>query len=413
MTQREPHRIVVVGASLVANKGAGAMLEAALARVPEVSGPCRFDVLSTYPTRERQLLYDRDAVTVGDLRPVRLAALEFPLAVVAAVARRLRIPLRFVPASAVGRAYRDADLVIDLAGISFADGRGVPTLLYNTLMTGIGLLHGVPTVKAAQALGTFDETATRLAARAVLPRLAWIGARGRSTYENLMTLELTNVEEVADLAFSLPAADEAAVTGPDVARPRILVFPSSVVRRLCARSGIDYVDRMAALIRDVRRRTGREVVIAPHSYREGEPEGRMNDGPVCRDLAAALADDDGVEVVDADLDPAALRRLVAGSDLLLTSRFHGMIAGLAECVPVVVVGWSHKYREVLAEFDLTSLGCDHRSLEQPTRVADLAVEAFEERDAVSAQIAAALPSVVEQSARNFAAIDQILRKVPA
>ena len=50
-------RVAIVGAALSANKGAAAMLETVIARQPEVSGPCTFDILTTYP--------DADAPQIG------------------------------------------------------------------------------------------------------------------------------------------------------------------------------------------------------------------------------------------------------------------------------------------------------------------------------------------------------------
>ena len=37
---------------------------------------------------------------------------------------------------------------------------------------------------------------------------------------------------------------------------------------------------------------------------------------------------------------------------IVTSRFHAMISALVERTPLLVVGWSHKYGEVLAQFGL-------------------------------------------------------------
>ena len=199
-------RVAIVGAALSANKGAAAMLETVIARQPEVSGPCTFDILTTYPDADAPLVPTGAHARVVGLQPMRLATVEFPVAVLALVARTLRIPTGWVRTRAC-RSILDADVVVDVAGISFADGRGVPITVYNALMTGLPLLLGVPTVKAAQALGPFRNPVNRFLARMVLPRLAAVCARGARTREHLDTLGLRNVTDVADLAFSL---DEAA-----------------------------------------------------------------------------------------------------------------------------------------------------------------------------------------------------------
>jgi hypothetical protein len=406
-------RVAMVGAALSANKGAAAMLETVIARQPEVSGPCTFDILTTYPAADAPLVpAGADARVVG-LQPLRLALVEFPVALLALAARTVRLPLGWVRTRAC-RSILDSDVVVDVAGISFADGRGIPITVYNALMTGLPLLLGVPTVKAAQALGPFRNPVNRLLARLVLPRLAAVCARGARTREHLDSLGLRNVTDVADLAFSL---DEAASLPPAVQAsvdslggPYVVVMPSSVVRKLYESQGNDYVSAVETLVRDLRSSTGLAVVIAPHSYRVGQPEGRMNDGPVCREVGKRLSDDPGVVTVDADMTAGELRRLVSGSRTMVTSRFHAMISGLSTCTPTVVVGWSHKYREVLDDFGLVRFGMDADALSTPDVVVAAVAECLADHDAIAAGISAALPAVKERSALNFTLIDGAARK---
>jgi polysaccharide pyruvyl transferase WcaK-like protein len=47
----------------------------------------------------------------------------------------------------------------------------------------------------------------------------------------------------------------------------------------------------------------------------------------------------------------------------MVSRFHAMIAALTDSQPVIVLGWSHKYQEVMAYFDLDDLVFDFNQLE--------------------------------------------------
>ena len=334
------------------------------------------------------------------------------MAILAAMARVVRLPLGWVRSRAC-RAMLNADVVVDVAGISFADGRGIPITVYNSLMTGIPLLLGVPTVKAAQALGSFNTQPNKLLAKIVLPKLAAICARGARTREHLDSLSLTNVTDVADLAFSLeesawlPAHVQAQI--PASGEPFIVVMPSAVVRGLFESTGADYVQAMAGLVRHIRSTTQLPVVIVPHSYRVGQGEGGVNGGPVCREVAAACGGDSLVIGVDADLTAGELRRIVSLSRVLVTSRFHAMISGLATCTPTVVVGWSHKYREVLDDFGLADFGMDSAELSHPERIVQKVQYALQNSDTIAAQIEKSLPIVREKSARNFAVIAEAVR----
>lgn len=388
------------------------MLETVIARLPSVAGPCEFDILTTYPDADAPKVPEGAPARVVGLQPLRLALVETPVAVLACLARSLRLPLVWVRSRAC-RSMLDADVVVDVAGISFVDGRGVPITIYNALMTGLSLLLGTPTVKAAQALGPFETQPNRFLARLVLPKLAMICARGARTREHLDSLGLTNVTDVADLAFSLDEAGELpgdVVRALDGAGKYIVLMPSAVVKGLFQAQGGNYVEAVASLARQLRRDTRLSVVIAPHSYRAGKEEGRMNDGPVCREVASTCADDPGIIGLDADLSAGELRLLVANSEVLVTSRFHAMISGLATCTPTVVVGWSHKYREVLDDFGLAEFALDSKELSDPAVIVGLVRRALAEADSLAVQMARALEPVKKRSWRNFEVIAAAVRR---
>ncbi|MEY4252018.1 MAG: hypothetical protein RL691_899 [Actinomycetota bacterium] len=166
---------------------------------------------------------------------------------------------------------------------------------------------------------------------------------------------------------------------------------------------------MVKLIEVIRRSTGRTVVVAPHSLRVGKPEGRMNDGPVCDEIISRLKGDTEVIGISEDLYSAELRRLVADSRVLVTSRFHAMISGLATATPTIVLGWSHKYREVLDLFGATEFGLDATALSDTSCVVDMVNDALERHDVLEKQMTAALPAVINQSEENFRIIASVLR----
>ena len=409
----QPVRIAIIGAALSANKGAAAMVESVMARLPNEMGECHFDILTTYPEADASRVpVGVDAAVVG-LQPLRLALVEFPIACLALIMRKLRLPLFWVRSRGC-RSMLDATVVVDVAGISFADGRGFAIVFYNALMTGVPLMLGVPVVKAAQALGPFQSVPNKWLAPLVLRRVRTVCARGARTREHLDSLGGVNAIDVADLAFSLDeAANFPAIVATaleSIDKDFIVVMPSAVVRGIFESTGGNYVSAMAALVADIRTKTGCSVVIAPHSYRAGLPEGRMNDGPVCREVAEACSGDSQVLGLDFDLTAGELRHLVAHSSVLVTSRFHAMISGLATSTPTVVVGWSHKYKEVLDDFGLSNLGLDSSALNAPSEIADIVAEVLASKDEISRQISVALPDVKVRSLRNFSAIAEAARR---
>jgi coenzyme F420-reducing hydrogenase beta subunit/polysaccharide pyruvyl transferase WcaK-like protein len=419
-------RLATVGAASSANKGAASMLQALIDGAEEHLGPCSIDVLTTYPATDRiepPRATGSTEVAIVPATPVGLVLMA-PLALLVWVLDRLRVPSGILLRTQAMRALRRADVVVDISGISFVDGRGIPTLVYNTLVTGIPLLLGAEVVKCSQALGPFERTLSRVVSRTVLGRCAAVCPRGERTERHLAELHLpatTRIVPAADLAFAMVVTEEdrteadALLARHGLDGERFLgVMPSSVVERYCEKEGIDYVGLVASFIDETVRRSGTRVLLAPHSARPDDAPGRMNDRPVCRAVHAAVADRDRCVLLDESLRPGVLRALVERCDLLATSRFHAMISALATGTPVLVVGWSHKYAEVLAELGLERWVCDFTTLDAAA-LADAFAELGEQADEVRRSIAEGIAGVRERAGRNFDAVAGVLatRSSPA
>lgn len=391
-------RIATLGAALSANRGAASMLQAVADNVPDA----QLSVLTTFPADDRVEVAD-DRMTIVSAEPVELAAVLWPLAVVIALLRICRLPWGWLCVRPALRHLRDADVVVDVAGISFADGRGFAIVVYNALMTSLPLLLGRPTVKLSQAMGPFRSPLNRVLARIVLPRLRAVCARGAGTEAHCADLGLRNVTPAADLAFTMKSPPASSFD-----RPTVGLAPSGVVHGYCTKAGIDYPSLLASFVDQLVAERDVDVVVFPHSSRPEVTGGRMDDRPVCRAVHALVASKDRCRLVDEPLDHLELRSLIAGCDLLVTSRFHAMISALATTTPVLVVGWSHKYREVLDEVGLDGCEVDWRAADAALVLAR-ASDLLDRADEVKATIEAALPAIRERSMRNYEVVVSTLR----
>ena len=97
-------------------------------------------------------------------------------------------------------------------------------------------------------------------------------------------------------------------------------------------------------------------------------------------------------VIDGDETPGTLREVIGRCDLLVASRFHAMISGLATATPTLVIGWSHKYREVLAQVGQPDTAIDYRGLDA-TEVLSRCASMLDELDDRHEVIARHLPAV--------------------
>jgi len=414
MVEHRAPTIVTIGAAFSANKGAASMLQAVIDSADEILAGARVAVLTTYPVEDSAENYN-EHVELVSLTPAEILFPVLPLALLIALARMLGMEGRVFARTRSLQVLLDAAVVADLAGISFADGRGIPTLFYNVLMTGIPLLVGAPVVKCAQALGSFDEPLNRLAANLVLPHVSEVVARGERTMAHLTDLGLTRTSPGADLAFLMEVpessqVDAKSILAPLAERSFAAVSPSSVVRRFCDSEHIDYVGLMAKECDRLVNEQDLDVVLLAHSARPGKPESRMNDLPVCRDIAGAMNRSDRTLLLDWSLPPATLRAIIARSTILVASRFHAMISGLATKTPTVVIGWSHKYQEVMSSFGLEDWVLPYRALLD--RSVSLRVKAaIAGAEDLSSQVELHLSEVEQDSASSLRAMSRVARPV--
>ena len=133
------------------------------------------------------------------------------------------------------------------------------------------------------------------------------------------------------------------------------VCPSVVLqKKVDAREG-DYAGQMVSFIERLRA-AGKKVLLVPHSVRTGTDKTHNNDLPLCTEINARLAPGDDLLFIDRELSSQQLRYLIGRCSLFVASRFHAMVSSLAMAVPTVVIGWSHKYREVLRDVRAGGLG---------------------------------------------------------
>ena len=86
-----------------------------------------------------------------------------------------------------------------------------------------------------------------------------------------------------------------------------------------------------------------------------------------------------------------------------------MISALATATPVVVLGWSHKYAEVLDEFGLTGLALDH-TYRPAEELAQAILDALARSDDIARTIEERLGAVTASARHN---IDVIVEELEA
>ena len=100
-------------------------------------------------------------------------------------------------------------------------------------------------------------------------------------------------------------------------------------------------------------------IFVPNATRAGSEKTHNNDLLTIDSIRSQILESGIHELVgasmafiDFDLNTAAIRKITSTADVMITSRYHSMIAGLSLAVPTIVIGWGHKYQETMQAFGM-------------------------------------------------------------
>jgi colanic acid/amylovoran biosynthesis protein len=405
-----PH-VTIIGSALSGNKGASAMLESSIQTLEERLPGVQFTLLSMYPAEDRkQNPYPN--LEIVSANPKQLGVTINSLALLYRILPPLRGIIR--SRSKAMNALVKSQVLLDQGGITFTDGRE-KFLVYNVASILPALNVKTPVFKCAQAVGPFKNPINRTAAKIFLPKARTLVTRGSITHKFAEGLGLKNLYAGADYAFSLEleGTEEAAVASQfDLSffdeGNVVGLSPSVVLQKKVDERGGDYIGQMADFVNYLTA-AGRKVLLVPHSVRTGTDKTHNNDLPLCREIYARITDKQQVLFLDRELSSQQLRYLIGRCEYFVASRFHAMVSSLAMSVPSLVIGWSHKYKEVLEMFELEEWAFGHDKLERA-----YLVQRFEELVAAKADVAAKLtknlPTVKKRSLAQADLIADIVRE---
>ena len=387
------------------------MLESSIQAILKEYPDSTFTLFSMYPSEDR-LLNPYPQLEVIDARPKQLGVTINLLSLLYKLFPPLRPFLR-VKSKAIGAISRSS-VLLDQMGISFTDGRE-KYLLYNTAAILPALLLQIPIVKCSQAIGPFQNPINRAVSKIFLPRINKIITRGRISHSFARDLGLKNILESSDSAFNLELSGQERDSISKTLNLSIFnsqkivigVSPSAVVQaKYESKTGQNYQKLMADYINQLIS-MGYHVALIPHSVRTGTKSTQNNDLPLCTSIHNLIKNQDEVLFADHELSSQDLRYLISLCDFFVTSRFHAMVSSLAVAVPCLVIGWSHKYEEVLERFGVEDLAIGFEKL-NPELLLSKTIDLIREGTRIRGELLENLSGVIELSKQQETVISTII-----
>jgi polysaccharide pyruvyl transferase WcaK-like protein len=417
--------ISIIGGTIWGNRGAESMLTTTIGMIRESFPDTKFYVYSYLPKKDRELISDPNIFVLSG-KPVSMVTRHFIGALLAALMKSLSIKIPKSNFFKIAKAMDESDLLLDVGGITFSDGRE-KYLPFNILTIWPAMILNVPVIKLAQAVGPFHHFLNRISARLFLMPCRHIFARGEKTagflkelgYPEEKTDTVADVAFLYDKRFSLSHENEKRVA--DLidrlkhTKKQIVVFtPSILVENQSTKLGLDYSGKFFDVIKDLGT-VNYHFVFMPNATREGSDKTHNNDLLTIGRMRAAAENGalsaemlEAVDWINYDINTSSIRTIVSAANILVTSRYHAMISGLCLAVPTVVIGWGHKYKETMDYFGLGKYSLDFGDKELD--LTQIIKDALDQQGAIHNQIKQNIGNVIKKAEIQFDFIKRELSK---
>lgn len=244
----------------------------------------------------------------------------------------------------------EIDAVLDASGFRYSDQWGSATSEGLARRARAAAHAGARYILMPQAFGPFEGEVGREAFRRASEDVQLIFARDVDSLEHVRNVigDDPRLHLAPDFTAALPAiSPERDLIDGEAAGLAAIIPNARMLDKTTDSAGEGYITFMRRAVEEVVAHGHRPVVVL-HSA-------DVDDLAVAREIVGVT--DPAIRIVEEN-DPQKLKGVIAGCDLVIGSRFHGLVNALSQGVPSVATGWSHKYRRLFEAYGCEDLLVD-------------------------------------------------------
>jgi len=242
---------------------------------------------------------------------------------------------------------REIEAILDASGFAFGDKWGAKKAGERSADHIKGWKQsGKKVILLSQAFGPFNDSELISKMQTILINADLIFARDVKSFEYLKNLKTTNdsVNLAPDFTNLISGKK---VTNSENFNSKIAIIPNQ--KMMETEDEIKnklYPEYLTLLIELLQKRGETPFFLIHESRKDGQIASMVNDK-----LAQKI------EVIKQE-DPLKVKGIIGASKAVVTSRFHGLVSSLSQAVPSLSTGWSHKYQELLRDYDYEDALCE-------------------------------------------------------
>lgn len=247
--------------------------------------------------------------------------------------------------------YKNTDFMIDISGYALGSDWSEKTCDHYLDHLNFAKAFHISAYLMPQSFGPFDfqgEGGKRIDRRIarLLPTARVICAREQEGYQALKErYRLDNVIRADDLVVSSRSVNWDNIYCeipkqqlPCIADGSVAVIPNQ--RNYVVAEEVRTKKLYIFMIRELRQ-SGLKVYILSHSD---------SDRDVCKQLKAEFCDDEGVILIERELNCLEFNETVRQFRFIVASRFHAIVHAFRNEIPCIALGWAVKYHDLMKQF---------------------------------------------------------------
>jgi len=305
--------------------------------------------------------------------------------------------------------YTKLDGVIDVSGFALGDTWGIEGSRYYRYHNSIFESFGKPVVFLPQAWGPFTNQSIRQLSAAAINLSDCAYARDKRSYQYMSELEGVNRQKIGlapDIAYQFKGASAATAMGVlkesgliSTGKNMVGIMPNMQVYVRTEGKGTEnkYVKLLIELVKYFLEKHNFSIVLIPHQVQPVKNPEMPDDRFLCDLITVSLGNVPDVIALREYYSAEILKAVIGKMDLIIGSRYHGIIAALSQMIPTLVLGWSHKYFELLCDVGIEQYIADYKNLNKEDLLG-LAESVWLNREELRRTLEQKVPEQVSKSA---------------
>jgi colanic acid/amylovoran biosynthesis protein len=270
--------------------------------------------------------------------------------------------------------YSILDGIIDVSGFALGDEWGVKNSQFYQYHNSIFESFGKPIVFLPQAWGPFTNKSIRKFSASAINLSDCAYARDKRSYfyiNELEGIDRNKIKLAPDIAFHFEGASKEQAINIlkengliSTEKNMVGIMPNMQVYLRTNGKGHEnkYVKMLIDLARYFLKTQNFTVVLIPHQVQPSKNSEISDDRVLCDLIKVSLGNIPDVVALTDYYSAEILKAIIGNMNLVIGSRYHGIIAALSQMIPTLVLGWSHKYFELLSDVGIEQYIADHKNL---------------------------------------------------